>query len=88
MILKELSDDSSFLHEGADKLMFSGVFARTHQEVFLRSFFAKKRPLAPQRIGVSFLELFFAPFVSKKSGVTVYALQNRCKPTEIKTPKP
>jgi hypothetical protein len=63
------------------------VFARTHQEVFCGAF-CKKRPLAPQRIGVSFLELFFAPFVSKKSGVTVYALQNRCKPTEIKTPKP
>ena len=30
----------------------------------------------------------FAPFVSKKSGVTDYALQNRCHPTEIKTPKP
>jgi hypothetical protein len=33
-------------------------------------------------------ELSFAPFVSKESGVTVYALQNRCKPTEIKTPNP
>jgi hypothetical protein len=63
------------------------MLAQTHQEVFCGAF-CKKRPLAPQRIGVSFLELFFAPFVSKKSGVLVYALQNRCKPTEIKTPKP
>jgi len=35
-----------------------------------------------------FWELFFAPFVSKKSGVPNYALQNRCKPTEIKLSKP
>jgi len=35
-----------------------------------------------------FWELFFAPFVSKKSGVPNYALQNRCKPTEIKPSKP
>ncbi|MBQ7292555.1 MAG: hypothetical protein IJW79_02310, partial [Clostridia bacterium] len=33
-------------------------------------------------------ELSFAPFVSKESGVPNYAVQNRCKPTEIKLSKP
>ena len=33
-------------------------------------------------------ELSFAPFVSKESGVPNCALQNRCKPTEIKLSKP
>ena len=52
--------------------MFSGVFARTHQEVFLRSFFAKKRPpasltrllrnqLRPQALGVFFVESLAIP---------------------------
>ena len=63
--------------------MFSGEgCVRTYQvQKGFCGAFCKKQPLAPQRIGVSFLELFFAPFVSKKSGVTVYALQNRCKYT-------
>ncbi|MBQ7294232.1 MAG: hypothetical protein IJW79_10900, partial [Clostridia bacterium] len=50
--------------------------------------FCKKRPLVPAGTRRFFWELFFAPFVSKKSGVPNYALQNRCRPTEIKLSKP
>ena len=56
-------------------------------ERFLRSFLQKATSCAAAHR--RFLcELSFAPFVSKESGVPNCALQNRCKPTEIKTPKP
>ena len=54
-----------------DKLMFSGVFALQPQRKVLRSFF-KSDLLRPQAHRRFFCELFFAPFVSKKSGVAVY----------------
>ena len=62
----------------------------TNNQKFLGDFFQKvarlsvSRPQAHRRFFVSFL----CAYNVKESGVTVYALQNRCKPTEIKTPKP
>ena len=50
--------------------------------------FCKKRPLVPAGTRRFLCELSFAPFVSKESGVPNCALQNRCKPTEIKLSKP
>jgi hypothetical protein len=44
------------------------MLAQTHQEVFLRSFFAKKRPLAPQRIGVFFVSFLLRLLCQKKAG--------------------
>ena len=73
-----------------DKLQFSGegcVRTCQVQKGFCGAF-CKKRPLVPAGTRRFFWELFFAPFVSKKSGVPNYALQNRCKPTEIKLSKP
>ncbi|MBQ7294179.1 MAG: hypothetical protein IJW79_10630, partial [Clostridia bacterium] len=64
------------------------MFALAKSRKVFAELFAKSDLLCPQALGVSFLELFFAPFVSKKSGVPNYALQNRCKPTEIKLSKP
>jgi len=69
---------------------FSGegyVRTRQVQKGFCGAF-CKKRPLVPAGTRRFFWELFFAPFVSKKSGVPNCALQNRCKPTEIKLSKP
>jgi len=67
-------------------------------ERFLRSFlqkatsrFARKvasQPVVPAGTRRFLCELSFAPFVSKESGVPNYALQNRCRPTEIKLSKP
>ncbi|MBQ7293523.1 MAG: hypothetical protein IJW79_07280, partial [Clostridia bacterium] len=46
------------------------------------------QPVVPAGTRRFLCELSFAPFVSKESGVPNYALQNRCKPTEIKLSKP
>ena len=70
-------------------IVFRKGYVRTapSPERFLRSFLQKATSCA-RRHSAFILELFFAPFVSKKSGVPNYALQNRCKPTEIKLSKP
>ena len=46
------------------------------------------QPVVPAGTRRFLCELSFAPFVSKESGVPNCALQNRCKPTEIKLSKP
>ena len=57
---------------------------KSFAELFQKRPFSVSRPKAHRRFFVSFL----CAYNVKESGVTVYALQNRCKPTEIKTPKP
>ena len=64
------------------------VFALAKSRKVFAELFAKSDLLVPAGTRRFFWELFFAPFVSKKSGVPNYALQNRCKPTEIKLSKP
>ena len=64
--------------------MFSALCSHSSpQQRFLRSFLQKATSFARRRIGIFlFLELFlFVPLLAKrKSGVTAYILQNRCRP--------
>ena len=59
-------------------MVWRTMLAQTHQEVFLRSFFAKKRPLAPQRIGV-FFESFLLRLLCQKKAEFRTEHQNYCK---------
>ena len=75
--------------------MFIGVFApqpiiKSFAELFQKRPFPVSRPQAHSPTGEvrRFFVSFLCAYNVKESGVTVYALQNHCKPTEIKTPKP
>ena len=65
--------------------VFAELFAKSDLPLRSQGCYATS---CARRHSAFLLELFFAPFVSKKSGVPNYALQNRCKPTEIKLSKP
>jgi len=87
--------------EVLQKYLFRSLLTRKKQIAKAICFFQLNPPLAEEihlrwmkslrdeiRLRRFFWELFFAPFVSKESGVPDYALQNRCRPTEIKLSKP